>query len=128
MKILLDTCTFLWIISDDPRLSPHALELFVDPSNDVYLSVASTWEITIKYGLKRLPLPEPPERFIPDQRNRHGISSLPLEEDATFYLAKLPDFHKDPFDRTLICQAIVSGMVILTPDELISQYPLKSIW
>lgn len=128
MKILLDTCTFLWIISDDPRLSPRALELFVDPSNDVYLSVASTWEITIKYGLKRLPLPEPPEYFMPDQRNRHGISSLPLEEDATFCLAKLPDFHKDPFDRILICQAIVSGMVILTPDEFISQYPVKSIW
>ena len=128
MKILLDTCTFLWIITDDSRLSLRARELFIDPSHDVYLSVASTWEITLKYILNRLHLPEPPERFIPEQRNRHNINSLPLEEDATFYLAKLPDLHKDPFDRILICQAIVSGMVILTLDELISQYPLRSIW
>jgi len=128
MKILLDTCAFLWIITGDPMLSSRARELFVDPSNDVYLSVASTWEIIIKYGLKRLHLPETPERFIPDQRKLHGIKSLPLEEDATFYLAKLPDLHKDPFDRILICQAIVSAMAILTPDELISQYPLRAIW
>ena len=49
-------------------------------------------------------------------------------EEATLYLTKLPDLHKDPFDRLLICQSIVSGLIILTPDELITQYPLRSIW
>jgi PIN domain nuclease of toxin-antitoxin system len=128
MKILLDTCTFLWIITDDPKLSLQATKLFVDPANEVYLSVASTWEIAVKYMRGKLSLPKPPEKYIPAKRKQHDIDSLPLDEEATLYLAKLPDLHKDPFDRILICQAIVSGLIILTPDELISQYPLRSMW
>ena len=128
MKILLDTCTFLWIITDDPKLSPQAKKLFIDPSNEVYLSVASTWEIAIKYKRGKLLLPKSPEKYIPTKRKQHNIDSLPLDEEATLYLTKLPDLHKDPFDRILICQSIVSGLIILTPDELISQYPLRSIW
>lgn len=128
MKILLDTCTFLWIITDDPRLSPHARNLFVDPENQVYLSAASTWEIAVKYILGKLLLPAPPQNYVPLKRKAHGVDSLPLDEEATLYLTKLPGLHKDPFDRMLICQAIVAGMVILTPDELITQYPLRSVW
>ncbi len=128
MKILLDTCTFLWIITDDPKLSQQARKLFIDPENEVYLSVASTWEIAIKYKLGKLPLPKPPQKYIPSKRQQHGIDSLSLDEEATLYLTKLPDFHKDPFDRILICQAIVAGLIILTPDELITQYPIRSLW
>jgi len=128
MKILLDTCTFLWIITDDPKLSLQAKKLFIDPDNEVYLSVASTWEIAIKYTLGKLPLPKPPEKYIPSVRQQHDIDSLPLNEEATLYLTKLPDLHKDPFDRILICQAIVAGLIILTPDELITQYPLRAMW
>lgn len=128
MKILLDACTFLWIITDDPKLSQQAGKLFIDPENEVYLSVASTWEIAIKYKLGKLPLPQPPQKYIPSKRKQHDIDSLPLDEDATLYLTKLPDLHKDPFDRILICQAIVAGLIILTPDELITQYPVRSVW
>ena len=128
MKILLDTCTFLWIITDNPKLSLQAKKLFVDPYNEVYLSVASTWEIAVKYTLGKLQLPKSPEKYIPSKRKQHDIDSLPLNEEATLYLTKLPDLHKDPFDRILICQAIVAGLSILTPDELITQYPLRSIW
>jgi PIN domain nuclease of toxin-antitoxin system len=128
VRILLDTCTFLWIIGDAPELSNRARELFIDPANDVFLSAVSAWEISVKHGLGRLPLPEPPEKFIPLQRESHGIEALPLEEEATLYLNRLPSSHRDPFDRMLICQAIVHGMVILTPDELITQYPVRSLW
>jgi len=128
MKILLDTCTFLWIITDDPRLSQQARKLFIDTENEVYLSVASTWEIVIKYNLDKLSLPKPPQKYIPSKRKEHDIDSLPLNEEATLYLPKLPNLHKDPFDRILICQAIVAGLIILTPDELITQYPLRSVW
>jgi len=128
MKILLDTCTFLWIITDNPNLSPGARKLFIDPANEVFLSVASTWEIAVKYTRGKLSLPKPPEKYIPVKRKQHDIDSLPLDEEATLYLPKLPVLHKDPFDRILICQAIVSGLIILTPDELISQYPLRSMW
>jgi PIN domain nuclease of toxin-antitoxin system len=128
MKILLDTCVFLWIITDDPKLSPQARKLFLDPANEVYLSVASTWEIAIKYKLGKLSLPKPPEKYIPAKRKQHDIDSLPLIEEATLYLTKLPDLHKDPFDRILICQTIVAGLTLLTPDELVTQYPLRSMW
>lgn len=128
MRILLDTCTFLWIIADAPELSTRARELFGDPGNEVFLSSVSTWEISIKHALGRLPLPEAPERFIPTQREQHGVETLPLEESATLHLTRLPQLHKGPFDRMLICQAIIHGMVIITPDELILQYPVRSTW
>lgn len=128
MKILLDTCAFLWIITDDPKLSRQARKLFVDPENEVYLSVASTWEIAIKYKLGKLSLPTPPQEYIPSKRQQHNIDSLSLDEEATLHLTKLPDLHKDPFDRILICQAIVAGLILLTPDELITQYALRSVW
>lgn len=128
MKLLLDTCTFLWIITDAPELSGRARELFADPMNDVYLSAVSTWEIPIKHALRRLPLPETLDRFIPAQRKQHRIAPLPLEEEATLYLSRLPEYHKDPFDRMLVCQAIVHSMTILTPDELVVQYPVRTTW
>ena len=128
MKLLLDTCTFLWIITDDPSLSPRAKGLFVNPENDVYLSVASTWEIAVKYKLGKLPLPESPEKYIPQKREQHDIETLSLNEEATLYLPKLPDLHRDPFDRILICQAIVEGLCLLTLDERITQYPVHSQW
>ncbi len=99
MKILVDTCTFVWIITDTDELSTTARQLFVDPDNEVYLSVVSIWEILVKLSLGKLPLPKPPERFIPKQRERHGIAVLALEERAPLYLYKLPSLHKDPFDH-----------------------------
>lgn|SRR5512139_4159041 len=128
MKIILDTCTFLWVISGSGELSSRARELFVDPTNEVYLSTVSTWEIGVKYALGRLPLPDPAEQFLPEQRERHGIESLPLQEEATLHLTRLPELHRDPFDRMLVCQAIVHGLVILTPDRLITQYPVRWAW
>jgi PIN domain nuclease of toxin-antitoxin system len=128
VKLLLDTCTFLWIITDAAELSTKARELFIDPANEVVLSAVSAWEISIKHALGRLPLPELPSRFIPAQREKHGIDPFPLEEEATLYLPTLPEYHRDPFDRMLICQAIVHGLVILTPDELITRYPVRSTW
>lgn len=128
MRLLLDTSTFLWIITDAPELSARARELFVDPGNEVYLSSVSAWEIAVKYALGRLPLPEPPERFVPFQRRQHGIEPLLLDEEAALHLARLPPLHKDPFDRMLVCQAIIHGLAILTPDELVYQYPVRTVW
>jgi PIN domain nuclease of toxin-antitoxin system len=128
LKLLLDTCTFLWIILDNPQLSSRARELFADPANDVYLSVVSTWEIALKHALGRLPLPDSLDPFIPTQRRRHWIESLALEEGATLHLPKIPDLHRDPFDRMLVSQALVHGLVILTPDSLIAQYPVLTEW
>ena len=128
MSILLDTCAFLWVILGAREISSRARNLFTDPSNEVFLSAVSVWEISVKYNLGRLPLPEPPDRFLPQERERHLITPLPLEEAAVLHLHRLPQLHKDPFDRMLVCQAIESGLVILTPDRLISQYPTRTAW
>lgn len=128
MRILLDTVTFLWAVTDAPDLSDDARELFVDPGNEIYRSSVSTWEIVIKHSLGKLPLPEPPIRFVPAQRKQHSIDVLPLDEEATLHLTRLPALHRDPFDRMLVCQAIVHHLVILTPDELINQYSVRTMW
>lgn len=128
MNILLDTCTFLWLVADAPELSENARRLFVDPDNEVFLSVASAWEIIVKHNLGKLPLPELPHDFIRNNRIRHRIESLALNEAAVLQLSRLPEYHKDPFDRILICQAIAVGMVILTPDSHITRYPVRTEW
>ena len=128
MKLLLDTCTFLWIVSGAPELSDRARTLFADPENDAYLSTVSDWEMALKHALGRLPMPEPPARFVPAQRKAHGIESLPLDEEAALHLDRLPALHQDPFDRMLVCQALVHGLAIVTPDRLIAQYPVRILW
>ncbi len=128
MKLLLDTCTFLWMITGDEQLSEDSRRLIINPDNEVLLSAASAWEIAVKNSLGRLPLPDDPARYIPKLRRAHGIDSLPLDEESTLYLGKLPALHRDPFDRVLVCQAMVHGLVLLTPDEAITQYPVRTRW
>ncbi len=128
MRLLLDTCTFLWVTIGKKELSPGAIDAFVDPKNEVYLSSVSAWEIIVKYNSGKLPLPISPDKFITKERQRHMISSLDLSEQDTFHLSKLPALHKDPFDRMLVCQAIEHSLTILSPDPLISQYPIRCFW
>ncbi|MEQ1792989.1 MAG: type II toxin-antitoxin system VapC family toxin [Nitrospira sp.] len=128
MKCLLDTCTFLWIIAGAKELSPKSKEIFANPSNEILLSAVSVWEISVKHSLGKLPLPSTIERFVMEQRERHGIAALPLDERAVLHLHKLPALHRDPFDRMLICQAIEHDCLLLTPDPLIAQYPVRVQW
>jgi PIN domain nuclease of toxin-antitoxin system len=128
MKLLLDTCTFLWILADAPELSPRARALFQDPENEAFLSAASAWEIGVKYSLGRLALPQPPGRFVPAQRELHAIDSLAIDEESVLQADRLPLLHRDPFDRLLVCQAIVHGLTILTPDPLVAAYPVRVMW
>lgn len=128
MKLLLDTCTFLWIVGGSRPLPPRVVELFRAPDNEVFLSTASAWEIALKHGLGRLPLPDSPERFVPAEREAHAIAALPIDEESALHLSRLPALHRDPFDRLLVSQAIVHGLAILTPDPLVSQYPSRTIW
>ncbi len=128
MDLLLDTCTFLWMISGDERLSPHSIELLRDPDNDVFLSAVSCWEVAVKHALGKLELPEDPADYLPLQRRRHGVEALALSESATLLIPRLPDVHRDPFDRMLVCQAIDMGCVLVTPDPLLRKYPVKIGW
>ncbi len=128
MKLLLDTCSFIWTVTGATEISAGIRKQICDPANDVLLSSVSSWEIALKTRLGRLDLPDVPERFLPGVRQQHGIEPLALDEESTLYLSRLPDIHRDPFDRMLICQAIVHGLTIVTPDRQIEQYPVRTIW
>jgi PIN domain nuclease of toxin-antitoxin system len=128
MRILLDTCTFLWAATDAPQLSRTAIEQISDPENSLFLSAASAWEIAVKYASGRLKLADVPRKYIPARRAIGGIAPLPIHENAALYAAQLPRHHKDPFDRILICQSIIHGLPILSPDPLLAQYPVRLLW
>jgi PIN domain nuclease of toxin-antitoxin system len=127
MKLLLDTCTFLWL-AGGASLSTLAAAAIREPSNEVFLSAVSTWEIASKHRAGRLPLPESPDRLIPVERGQRGVLSLAFDEDSALQVLRLPALHRDPFDRMLISQAIAGGLAIVTPDPLIAQYPVRVIW
>ena len=125
MNLLLDTHIFLWLISGDTRLPLAYRDAILDFRNDVRLSVVSLWEAMIKYPLGKLPLPMPPEIYLPQQRQRHSIGSLIIDEADVAGLAGLPSLHRDPFDRLLICQALRHGMTIVTADHAVRAYPAR---
>lgn len=128
MRLLLDTCTFLWLASGDAQLSAAAQTAIRNPDNEVFLSAVSAWEIAVKHSLGRLNLPSPPGRFVPEQREAHWIESLPLDEESAVHIARLPVLHSDPFDRMLIAQALAHGLTLVTPDETIARYPARVLW
>ncbi len=128
MKLLLDTCSFIWFIADAPGLSAKARSAILDPANTVYLSAVSAWEIGRKYAKGDLALPGRPENVIPQVRTDSGIASLPLSEEEAISAEKLPLLHRDPFDRMIIAQALVQGMVVVTPDKAFEPYPVRLLW
>ncbi len=128
MRLLLDTATFLWLIEGDAKLSTAAGEAIADAANQVFLSAASAWEIAIKHNLGRLHLQGSPEELVPQQRRLHRVDTLPVTEDTTLQVGKLPDLHRDPFDRLIVAQAIVGGLTVVTPDRLIKAYPVPTLW
>jgi len=126
MRLLLDTCIFLWFISGDKRLSDSLREAICVPENEVFLSSVSIWESIVKYQLGKLPLPKPPAEYLPEQRRKHHISSLPVDEGSVIHLSKLLPLHRDPFDRMLICQAIEYDLILVTTDNIIRSYPIRT--
>jgi PIN domain nuclease of toxin-antitoxin system len=124
MRILLDTCEFLRLVAGDAKLPPQVAAAVRDPQNAVYLSAVSFWEISLKHSLGKLPLPQPPAQFVPQQRDKHLIAPLMLDETAVAQLSGLPALHRDPFDRMLICQAMAHGLTLASSDSLVRQYPI----
>jgi len=128
VKLLLDTHTFLWWTTDDPQLSATALDLIADNRNTLYWSAASSWEVSIKYALGRLPLPEIPEQFLPAELGRNRIESIPIIDAHAFQAGRLPRYHRNPFDRMLVAQAMIEGFGLITNDVHIRRYEVEAYW
>ena len=131
MRYLLDTCTFIWLVSDPRGLSNAALAAIEDGDNVCFLSVISIWEIITKNRLGKLDVDtrgQALDAFLRDSRVAHHVETLGMDEPSVGRLVNLPDIHCDPFDRMLICQAIEHQLVLVTPDPHIQRYPIKTVW
>ena len=126
MRLLLDTHVFLWLQTEPERLGEH-LAMVEDRRTGLLLSAVSSWEIAIKHALGRLPLPEPPERYVPARIRAIGATPLPIEHAHALAVASLPSLHRDPFDRLLIAQAELLSVAILTADPVIARYPAQTL-
>jgi PIN domain nuclease of toxin-antitoxin system len=128
MYCMLDTCTFLWLAFEPGRISEAAREVLDDPKTVRHLSQASVLEIVLKYRAGKLPLPQPPDVWIPSRRKFFQIENLPMDERVIYRSGKLPDGHADPFDRLIAAHAIESGCTLLSPDAPLSRLGAARIW
>jgi len=128
MKYLLDTSVWLWSLTASERINKKARQLLASGREELYLSAASSWEITIKWALGRLPLPEPPSSYVPKRMAAQGIRPLPIAHTHALAVSELPAHHTDPFDRLLIAQAQIEDMVVLTADRAMEPYGIKILW
>jgi PIN domain nuclease of toxin-antitoxin system len=125
MRLLLDTHAFLWLRTSPARLSGAAREALVNPENELYLSVVSTWELAIKEARGKLGFARPFEVVVSEMIAATGASELAVERRHALRVAQLPLLHRDPFDRMLIAQAQVEGLTILTADPHFSRYDVE---
>jgi len=127
MRFLIDTHTFLWFIHDSPQLSTNAKNL-LESDNDLWVSIASLWEIAIKVNISKLTLPNSYENFIPEQLALNDIEILPITMAHLAIYTTLPLHHRDPYDRLLIAQAITEKVSIISIDVTFDSYPISRIW
>lgn len=122
MKFLLDTQILLWAAGEPDRLPPEAQELIGVPAHDLFFSPASLWEVAIKAGLGRDDFRVEPRRFRRGLLD-NGYRELPITSEHAVAVLDLPALHKDPFDRMLLAQAVVEGLVLVTADAILAGYP-----
>ena len=123
MRLLLDTHTFLWWVSDWDKIAELAREAIADPKNEVFVSAVSGWEIGIKKAKGRLVAPDNLAAIVEERRFEH----LPLTFDHAERAATLPPHHRDPFDRMLVAQAQAEGLTLLTRDSPIPLYDVSTM-
>ena len=128
MKLLLDTHTFIWWDSQPQRLSQQILNMCQDPENELLVSVASLWEMQIKLQLSKLKLNKPLAELVSGQQEINKIDILDVKLEHILALAKLPPHHKDPFDRLLIAQTDIEEAILVSKDQIFTEYEVKLVW
>ena len=128
MRYLLDTHTLLWFISQDKKLSDKARQLILDSSSEIFLSIASLWEIAIKINIGKLTLDEPFEQLFPRELHFHKIRILDITVDNLVRLTTLPSHHRDPFDPLIIAQALDEEISVIGVDTRFDGYGVNRKW
>ena len=122
-RLLLDTHTLLWWLSDVERLSEETHATIADPHNDVFVSAITGWEIAVKRAKGRLVAPDNLSVLVEER----GFTHLPLTFQHAEQAGRLPMHHRDPFDRFLIAQAQTEGLILVTRDGHIRQYDVPTM-
>lgn len=126
MRVLIDTHIFLWFYLEPHRIKQNAVNFLSDTvNNEIFVSFVTAWEISIKYGIGKLKIPDVPEIWVPDRIRRAGFTQLPIEMQHTLRVHNLPLHHKDPFDRLLISQANAENLKIVTENPNFAKYQVK---
>ncbi len=128
MNVLLDTHAFIWWAIDPDKLSSTARAACEDTTNQLLLSIASVWEMQIKYQLEKLILPKPLAELVDHQVRQNRLSLLSIEPSHIYALQTLPPHHRDPFDRMIIAQATVAGLTIISADHVFRSYAAPLLW
>lgn len=128
MRLLLDTHALLWFVLNDGKLSRAVDAIISDPTNEVFVSPATFWELAIKVRTKKLDLLSPYDDFIRNGIVGNDFIVLPIEAKHTSLFTDMPFHHKDPFDRILIAQALVEGISLISIDSIFDQYGVTRIW
>lgn len=127
MSYLLDTHTLLWLLNDESVIPATTLIQLKNPAHELYVSTASIWEIAIKRSLGKLDINRPTQAII-DELPAIGITLLPILPRHILNIEALPFYHKDPFDRIIIAQALVEKWTIVSKDANFPQYPIEVLW
>lgn len=128
MQLLLDTHIFLWYILGDTQLNSKIRLLLQDPANQLFLSIASIWEVGIKVSTGKLALSEPLEAYFLEQMWINSVQLLPITPAHVAHVSTLPFHHRDPFDRMLVAQSLTEDMSIVSADSLLDAYSVTRLW
>lgn len=128
MNYLLDTQAFLWADAEPAKLSAKARAAMADPTNRLFLSVASVWEMQIKNQLGKLPLRLPLAQLIEEHESRGSLETWQVGLPHVHELSGLPALHRDPFDRLIVATARLEKVTLISSDPLVQQYPVNVLW
>jgi len=128
MRLLLDTHALIWAATLDDQLSIKAKKMVLDCNNELFLSVASIWEMSIKASVGKLILQQPLEQIINEQIQINGLRIINIESAHALGVASLPWHHRDSFDRLLIAQSKIEKLPILGCDTAMDAYGISRIW
>ena len=128
MRYLLDTHALIWIVTEDQKLSKKAKRIYLDNSNEIYLSAASVWKMAIKISLKKLILEDKLSSFVDKHILGNNIGILNITADHALPLESLRYHHKDPFDRLIVAQCIQERLQLISKDPIFDSYEIRRVW
>ena len=128
MTLLLDTCTLLWLTQEPARLSAASRQALDNSENELWVSLASVWELALKTLAGKITFSPPLRRWLAEQQGIWQFGYLSVSEEHILRTLEIERHHLDPFDRLLVAQALERNLPLVTPDPMIARYPVQVIW